>query len=80
MPPVSLPIASEFLRHRKLFSRLDQLFLSVAPLGHVTDDIGETDQITVVVTHRGERAGHEKRRTVLPDAPPLHIMLTIFDG
>ena len=69
-----------FLRHRELFARLDQLLLGVAPLGGVADDIGKTDQIAVVVADRGERAGHEKRRAVLPDAPSLDFVLAVPDG
>ena len=66
-----------FLRHRELFARLDQLLLRVAPLGGVADDIGDADQIAVVVADRGQRAGGEKRRAVFADAPALDLVLAV---
>ncbi len=70
----------QFLRHRELFARLYQLLLGIAPLCGVADDTGKTDQIAVIVAHRGERAGREKRRAALPDAPTLYLVLAVLDG
>ena len=38
----------------------------------------KTDQIAIVVAHRGERAGREKRCAVLPDPPTLHFVLAVL--
>ena len=68
-----------FLRHRELFARLDQLLLRVAPFCCVTDDIGEADQFPIIVTYCSKHTGHVKRRAVLPNTPPLHLVLTLLN-
>ena len=69
-----------FLRHRELFARLHQFLLGVAPLGCIADDVGEADQVSVVIADHGDRAGDENQRAVLSDAPSLDFVLVFLDG
>ena len=67
-------------RHRKLLASFKQLLLSVAPLGRVPNDIGETDQLAGVIANGGKSACRIKRGTVFSNAPPLHFVFTFFLG
>ena len=68
------------LGHGKLLARLDQFFLRVAPLRCVPEDIGETDQRSVLVPDGRDRAGDEHQRTVLFDAPALDFVFAFLGG
>ena len=80
MPPVSLPIASIFCAIASCSRACDQFLLRVAPLGRVADDVGEADQVAVVVADHRDRAGDEDQRAVLADAPAFDFMLVFLHG
>src|SRR6476469_6428036 len=79
-PAGQLADCLHFLRYRELLACLDQLLLRVAPLGCVAECIDETEQISRLITVRGDRAGDEKRRAILPDAPTLNVVLASLAG
>ena len=76
-PPVSWPMRLHLLRLGKLLLRPLQRLLRLPPLGDVARDLGEADQLAVVVADRVDDDAGPEARAVLAHAPALGLELAL---
>ena len=69
----------ELLRFRQLLLHLLELELGLAALGNVAGDLGEADELAVLVDGVDDDAGPEER-AVLADAPAFLFIAALFPG
>ena len=69
----------ELLRFRELLVHLLELELGFAALGNVPGDLGEADELAVLVDGVDDDAGPEER-AVLADAPAFLLVAALFAG
>ncbi len=69
----------ELLRFRELLMHLFELELGFAALGNVPGDLGETDEVAVLVDGIDDDAGPEEG-AVLADAPAFLLVAALFPG
>ena len=69
----------ELLRFRKLLLHLLELELGFAALGNVPGDLGEADELAVLVDGVDDDAGPEEG-AVLADAPAFLFIAALFPG
>ena len=69
----------ELLRFRELLVHLLELELGLAALGNVPGDLGEADELAVLVDGVDDDAGPEER-AVLADAPAFLLVAALFAG
>ena len=69
----------ELLRFRKLLVHLLELELGFAALGNVPGDLGEADELAVLVDGVDDDAGPEEG-AVLADAPAFLLVAALFPG
>ena len=69
----------ELLRFRQLLLHLLELELGLAAFGDVAGDLGEADEIAVLVDGVDDDAGPEEG-AVLADAPAFLLVAAVFPG
>ena len=69
-----LPERLHLLRPEQLLARFLEPQLRLALLGHVAGDLGEADQLAVVVTDRVDHDARPEARAVLAAAPALGLV------
>ena len=69
----------ELLRFRELLVYLLELELGLAALGNVAGDLGEADELAVLIDGVDDDAGPEER-AVLADSPAVLLVAALFPG